>query len=392
MDRKNTFVWSFYDFATTPVAFAVNAMYLPLMIIAMGGTNTTVGLLPLITGSVAAIWTPFVGVLIDRVRRRKIVRKLIVLLSVLFAGISILVLAHSINLESLLISFTTMSISIQSGWTAMNAYLASEGEDDKLGMLSGIGIVNGYIGGALGAGGALVIEILFNRELALVFVALFLMLFGIIPALFLEDKSEVNQQGLSMMSSLKEGGAVIKTNPSVRAYLVGSVLWGDAVSTIVTFGSLLAVEVLLIPEANATMFLAMALPAAIVGAYIQGKAGDKFGLIKLQRLNLILWVLGISIIIVGGGIIPNIIVASAAGFALGGNIALSRALYAKIIPEGMEGRLFGISAIFVFFGGAIGPLLTGIIADLPGVTLRIALFVPLLFVVASIPALNYIKE
>jgi len=185
VDRKNTAVWSLYDFATTPVAFAVNAMYLPLLILSLGGTNFTIGILPLITGIVAAIWTPFLGTLIDKSKTPKTIRKGIVFLSSLFASISIIVLANSVNLMGLFLSFTTMSISIQSGWTAMNSYLSREGEGERMGSLSGMGITMGYLGGAFGAGGALLIELLYNRTLAMTFVGIFLFIFAIIPSIFL---------------------------------------------------------------------------------------------------------------------------------------------------------------------------------------------------------------
>jgi UMF1 family MFS transporter len=392
LERKRTLIWSFFDFATTPVAFAVNAMYLPLMIISAGGTNTTVGVLPLVTGGIAAFWTPLVGVFIDRAKSRTKVRKIIVFLSILFAAISILMIALVSELGMLLIAFSTMSISIQTGWTAINSFLASESDAQKLGNISGFGITMGYIGGAFGAGGAVLLEAYFSRSLALIYVGGFLLVFGIIPAVFLEDRVNGTRRNLKVTQSLAESLAEIKSNSSIRAYLLGSILWGDGISTVVTFASLIAVQVLLIPLENATMFLAMALPAAMVGAFVQGKIGDHVGLVKTQAANLCLWILGIITIILGGGMLPIIVVASVAGFALGGNVTLSRALYARIIPDGMEGRLFGISAIFIFFGGAIGPLLTGLVADLSGISLRYALIVPLIFILISLPTLRYIKE
>ena len=101
---------------------------------------------------------------------------------------------------------------------------------------------------------------------------------------------------------------------------------------------------------------------------------------------------GFCIIIFWAEIVPIALASTVAGFALGGNLTLSRALYAKVIPKGFEGRLFGFSAIFAFFGGALGPLLTGVMADLPSFTLRTALIVPLAFVILSIPTLAFIEE
>ena len=159
-----------------------------------------------------------------------------------------------------------------------------------------------------------------------------------------------------------------------------------------TFASLIAVEVLLIPPNDALFFLGLALPGAAFGALAQGKLGDAWGLRKAQALNLVLWAMGFSAIILWAEYLPILLISSIAGFALGGNLTLSRALYASIIPEGLEGRLFGFAAIFTFFGGALGPLVTGLVADLPGFTLRGALVIPLIFVMASIPTLAFIKE
>ena len=98
------------------------------------------------------------------------------------------------------------------------------------------------------------------------------------------------------------------------------------------------------------------------------------------------------VIIVTGGLIPNFFVATLAGFALGGNVTLSSALYAKVIPDGQEGSLFGIASIFALFGGAIGPLVTGFVADFLVFSLRYALFVPLVLFILAIPFVMKIQE
>lgn len=195
-----------------------------------------------------------------------------------------------------------------------------------------------------------------------------------------------------MLSITLDAAKEVARNRSIKAYLFGSILWGDAISTIMTFASLIAIEVLLIPAESAILFLGLALPGAALGSVIQGRLGDRYGVRLMQGLNLGLWAIGFATIILWAEFAPVAVVSSIAGFALGGNLALSRALYAKIIPKGFEARLFGFSAIFTFFGGALGPLLTGFIADLPGVGLRTALIVPLLFVLLSLPALAFIQE
>jgi UMF1 family MFS transporter len=392
VDKRTSIVWSFYDFATTPVAFAINAMYLPLMVVAVGGTYSTVGFLSLITGIIAATWTPLVGTVVDRSTVKHQLRKWMIVVCSLVASIAIFSMAFASTLTSLLLLFIAMSVSIQTGWTAVNAYLAAESSKRELGSTSGLGILMGYTGGGIGALMAVILDQWIGRTAAFGAVGAFLFFFAAIPAFLLKIDKHADGSQTSILDGTINGAREVIQNRSVKAYLVGSVLWGDAISTIMTFASLIAIEVLLVSPENAPIFLGLALPAAAVGAVVQGRLGDRLGLKLLQGLNLLLWAAGFAVIIIWADLLPIILISSIAGFALGGNLTLSRALYASMIPKGLEGRLFGFAAVFTFFGGAIGPLLTGIVADLPGFTLRTALVVPLAFVLASLPALAFIQE
>ncbi len=391
MNREMTIFWSLYDFATTPVAFAINAMYLPLMIVEAGGSSSTVGILPLITGAIAGIWTPIVGTVIDRSRQKSLVRKIVVIVSVTLAGASIVALSMVQGLLQIIMLFIVMTLGIQTGWTAMNAYLAQEGYEERMGTTSGAGVTVGYLGGAIGAGGAVILERLLGRAAAMIFIGGMLMAFGMLSVSRLREQERLPSSSESLSESLRKGLNAVSNNTSVKAYLIGTILWGDAIATIVTFASLLSQQVLHIPEEHIIGLLAIAVPCALVGAIVHGRLGDRLGIVRLLGANLFIWMGGITTLIVFGSAIPPVLVGIVAGFALGGTMTLSRALYARIIPDGMEARLFGVAAIFTFFGGSIGPLLTGVMSDLPGMSLRTALIIPLIFLLLGLPTLHYIR-
>ncbi len=367
-------------------------MYLPLLIIAAGGDYGLVGLLPIITGAIAVFWTPLAGDLIDSSRNREQVRHRVILASVAVACGSIIGMALLDTLPALILLFGMMSIGVHTGWTAINSFLASETSHDELGSVSGFGTIFGYLGGGFGAGGAVLIEHFVGMGPAVIFIAIFLFTFGIIPGLFLPESENPSVRSQSLLQGLRDLAPVIRKNRTLKACLIASILWTDALSTVMTFASLLAVNVLGIPEQNTSLYLAPVLPAAILGGYIHGNAGDRYGLVNIMFLNLILWASGYVFIIYFVELVPSIVISLIAGFALGGTVSLTRAIYAKILPPGFEGRLFGLAAMFFFFGGSIGPLLTGIIADLPGMNLRYALIVPYTFTMFSMPFLLLVRE
>ncbi|MHA1741153.1 MAG: MFS transporter [Candidatus Thorarchaeota archaeon] len=391
MDRRTTLFWSIYDFATTPVAFAVNAMYLPLMVLDSGGTMSTVGLLPMITGAVAATWTPVVGALIDRSSEKAFARKATVVLSAIIGGASIGVMGLLNSLTGLLLAFAVMTLAVQTGWTGMNSFLAQEGEAHLMGTASAIGVVMGYAGGALGAGLTVLVDHLLGRGAALAFVGAFLAVFGSVSVLLVREHKTVTLSTPGLWEALRESLTAIRNDRSLMAYLVGSVLWGDAVSTVISFASVLAVNVLNLSAGETLTIVATALPCALAGAFIHGRVGDRIGLVRAQAGNLTLWAAGFAAVAIVGATVPAWLVAVVAGFALGGNMALTRALYARIVPRGMEARLFGLAVVFAFFGGTVGPFITGLVADLPGMTLQTALVVPLVFVLLSMPTLPFIR-
>ncbi|MHA1216070.1 MAG: MFS transporter [Candidatus Thorarchaeota archaeon] len=391
MDRRTTLFWSIYDFATTPVAFAVNAMYLPLMVLDSGGTMSTVGLLPMITGAVAATWTPVVGALIDRSSEKALARKATVVISAIIGGASIGVMGQLNSLTGLLLAFAVMTLAVQTGWTGMNSFLAQEGEAHLMGTTSAIGVVMGYTGGALGAGVTVLVDRVLGRAAALTFVGGFLAVFGSVSVLLVREHRSSTPTTIGLGEALRESLRAIRNDCSLRAYIVGSILWGDAVSTVMSFASILAVEVLSLSAQETLAVVATALPCALAGAFVHGRVGDRIGLVKAQAANLALWAVGFTSLALAGANLPAWLVAVVAGFALGGNMALTRALYARIVPRGMEARLFGFAVVFAFFGGTVGPFITGLVADLPGMTLQTALVVPLAFVLLSIPTLPFIE-
>ncbi len=72
------------------------------------------------------------------------------------------------------------------------------------------------------------------------------------------------------------------------------------------------------------------------------------------------------------------------GLILGGSQALSRSLYAMLIPSGHESEFFGFYAISQKFSAILGPLGFGIIRDITGSLRYSIIFLASLFLIGML--------
>ena len=392
MNFKDKLVWSLWDFATTPIAFVVNSIFLPLLILQVTGSNTLVAIIPIITAVVTAFWTPVVGTLIDKSENQGSIRRRIIFISAIIAAFSIYTLPLFSNAIYIVLTYSIASIAIQTGWTACNSYLAVAVEETKVGSVSGFGIAMGYLGGGIGTIGAAIVSLKSGNAAAFQFIAIFFLIFALIPALGLKDTEPAHVTEHTIFSELIDTINDFRKDPDIFKFLIASIAWGDGVSAIMTYASIIVTQVMGVPENEVSLFLIFALPAALFGSILLGKISDKIGLVITQAFILLLWISGVGYIIFWGTSVSVILAALIAGFALGGSLAVTRGLYCALIPEGKEGKFMGVSAIFGLFGGILGPFLTGVIADLPGMSIREGLLVPLISFAIGLLLLITIRE
>ncbi len=392
MRFKDKLVWSLWDFATTPIAFVVNSIFLPLLINQLTGSNTLVSIIPIITAVVTAFWTPVVGTYIDKSEKQGKTRRWIIFISTIIASASIYVMPMFNDALLVVISYSIASIAIQTGWTACNSYLAVAAEEVEVGSVSGFGIAMGYLGGGIGTVGAVLVSLSLGNAASFQFIAIFFLAFAMIPAIVLRDTKQVSVISEDIFSELRNTINDFRKEPEVFKFLIASIAWGDGVSAIMTYASLIVTQVMGVPESQVSFFLSFALPAALGGSIILGKIGDKIGLVLIQSVILLLWISGVGYIMFMTSNVSVLVAAIIAGFALGGNLAVTRGLYCALIPEGKEGKFMGVNAIFGLFGGIIGPLFTGIIADIPGLSLKEGLIVPLISFIIGLLILITIPE
>ena len=121
-------------------------------------------------------------------------------------------------------------------------------------------------------------------------------------------------------------------------------------------------------------------PAALVF----GRIGDRIGAKSAIWLALLVYVIVVFWAWRMSATWEFYALAVAIGLVQGGIQAMSRALYARLIPAEHAGRLFGLYNMMGKFAAVIGPLLVGWVAVLSGSTRTGILSVLLLFLAGGI--------
>jgi len=121
-----------------------------------------------------------------------------------------------------------------------------------------------------------------------------------------------------------------------------------------------------ISATNAANILATIGGASIVGRFIMGSAGDRFGHRLAIVICFIILVVALSVLQFARELWMLYLVAVIYGFAHGGVFALVSPLIAELFGLSSHGVIFGIIIFSGTIGGATGPLLAGRIFDVTG--------------------------
>lgn len=153
---------------------------------------------------------------------------------------------------------------------------------------------------------------------------------------------------------------VVKEHPALRAYLVANALWETALSALKAFVVLYLTIGLHYKLPTASLIIGGVAVVILVGAGAVGKAGDRFGRIRVARVALIAY--GIGFIVPALTTNRGIIAAAIPFIAFGGGavMTLAYAILMPLMPEGEHGLLTGFYSVSRGIGIIAGPILAGI--------------------------------
>ncbi len=163
--------------------------------------------------------------------------------------------------------------------------------------------------------------------------------------------------------------------------LLAFLLYNDAVNTIIRLATTFADEIG-IPAPYALGAILMVQFVGVPFAFLFGALADRIGAKKAIFVGLFIYVLITLVGFVLRTTWQFFLLAFLVAIAMGGIQALSRSLFASLIPQHKAGEMFGFFGVFDRFGGALGSIVFGLVLSATGSS-RPAILALIVFFVAG---------
>ena len=372
--------WALYDFANTIFSMNVVTLYFAVWLVTeRGATNTAYSMATSLSSVAVLLLAPWIGAVSDASRRRK---PWVVGFTLVCAGATLALapLAHAgvsprRGLLLLLGAFAVANTAYQLALPPYNAMLAELVPESDRGKLSGVGTALGYAGSIVGillvapfvtgrlgipAGG---------RQAAFTPTALLFLLFSLPFFLFCRDPLALPRSQRPRVRWRAIVGELVSAFRNARRYrgltrfVVATYFYQDALGTAISFMALYAVSVLgLPPGGEIRLFVTLTVPA-IAGAYVAGRACDRWGPRRTLQVVLAGWMVGLAAIALAPTLAGFWAGGFIVGFSFGGIWAAERPLLLTLVPAAEAGRFFGLLALSARAAAIVGPLIWAAIVD-----------------------------
>ena len=383
--RRSQLSWAFYDWANSAFATTVMAGFFPVFFkeywaTGLSATDSTfwLGVGNSVASVLVVILAPFIGALADQGGRKKSLLILFAFLGILMSG-SLYFVVSGFWVMALVI-YGLGIIGFSGSIVCYDALLVDVSPAKKLDQISAFGFAMGYLGGGLLFALNVVMVLkpgLFGLadaaaavRVSFLMVAVWWAVFSLPIILFVKERPSerspvARQSGLfrsalqEMVGNLRE----VRQHRMAFTFLVAYWLYIDGVDTIVR----MAVDYGMAIGFNSNDLLTALLVTQMVGfpaALVFGRIGARFGPKVGIDIALVIYVLVVLWAWQMQAVWEFYGLAVAIGLVQGGIQALSRSLYARLIPPERAGAFFGMYNMLGKFAAVLGPLLIGVVSVL----------------------------
>ncbi|VAW64714.1 Uncharacterized MFS-type transporter YxiO [hydrothermal vent metagenome] len=381
--NRSVFGWALYDWANSVFATVVIAGFFPVVFKSYWASELTASenTFWLGTGNAVASLTvvclaPFLGAIADKYRLRKeLLLGFMVLGSI---STALFYIAREGDWLFVLVLYVIATVGFMAANIFYDALLVSVSKPSDMDKISGFGYGMGYLGGGVLLAACVYISqqpALFGYSAAIdavmvcfVLVSVWWFIFSLPLAFWTRDVHCTNctsdAESLSNSSvvslTIKTFKAVFK-NKQARLFLIAYWIYIDGVDTIirmaVDYGLAIGFESSdLIFALLITQFVGF--PAAIIYGYIGSRVGVKKSILAGIGVYGLITYLGFVMTTA----IEFYILAVLIGLVQGGIQAMSRSLFARMVPDGQAAEYFGIYNMLGKSAAIVGPMLMGLVA------------------------------
>ena len=392
MDKKKVLSWTLYDWANSAFATTVMAGFFPIFFekywsnpelvdqstFYLGVSNSAGSL-------IVAMMAPFLGAVSDTGSTKKKFLFTFAFLGILSTSLLWFVEQGDWQLAAIL--YAVGAIGFASSNVFYDSLLPSVAKKHEFDLVSSLGYSLGYLGGGV----LFIINILMYQNpqwfgipdattairLSFVSVAVWWGIFSIPIFLFIPEPK--NKDNVSLLSAISLGWTQLKSTfkeirkmKIVGLFLLSYWLYMDGVDTIIRMAGKLALSM----GFEASDMLSVLIMVQLIG-FPAGLLFNWFSSIitpkKAVLVAIFFYTIATSSAYFMNSRLHFYILAGIIGLFQGGIQAISRSLFARLVPKGKEGEFFGFYNMLGKFSAVVGPVLLGTVTLVTG-NARMGLF------------------
>ena len=406
LHRPELRAWAMYDWANSAMVTTITTAVFPIYFVKVAGANlepsaatqsyanaTTIGLV------IIAVLSPILGTMADYVAIKK--RLLGTFMGVGAAAVACMFFIQRGDLGLATILFILANMGANGSFVFYEALLPHVAREDELDRVSTAAYALGYVGGGL----LLIINLLwiqmpgtfglpsteFASRLSFLSVAVWWLLFSIPlfrtvpePPVRTEQDERSGESAIRVaFSRLGETFRALRGYRNAFLMLVAFLIYNDGIGTIIRMATAYGTE-LGIGQDKLIQAIILVQFVGIPCAFLFGALAGKIGAKKSVFLGLVAYT-GISVLgyrMRDGN--DFLLLAVLVGVVQGGTQALSRSLFASMIPRHRSGEFFGFWGVFEKFAGIFGPAIFALVLAATGSSRNAILAIIAFFVVGGI--------
>ncbi|HEX5725708.1 MAG TPA: MFS transporter [Longimicrobiaceae bacterium] len=406
LHRPELRAWAMYDWANSGMITTITTAVFPIYYVRVAGAGldpsdatrtygwvTTAGL------AVIAVLAPVLGTIADYVAVKK--RMLGTFMGIGATAVALMVLIGRGDLLLASVLFILANIGVNGSFVFYESLLPHVAREEEMDRVSTAAYALGYVGGGL----LLVLNLLWIQQpgwfglpsaewgsrLSFLSVAVWWVLFSIPlfrrvaePPVRLEADERRGENPVRVaFTRLRETFQSLRGYRQAFLMLLAFLIYNDGIGTIIRMATAFGTE---LGIAQGTLIAAVVLVqfVGIPFAFLFGMLAGKIGAKRCIYLGLAAYVL-ISVLgyrMQDGGDFMRLAVL--VGMVQGGTQALSRSLFATMIPRHKSGEFFGFWSVFEKFAGIFGPAIFSLVLAATGTSRSAILAIMAFFVVGGL--------